>query len=169
MNEGKLPLRKAILGVLLLASVMAALWLSAQDETEVETTRPSRARGSQRRPVGTDDQPRLQLQFLQRASQTVEKNEDAFAPHSWVPVVAPMPPAPPAAPTAPALPFTYHGQLVEGSVVTAFLMKGDQTFIVKRGDTVLDSYRVDDVQPNALVLTYLPLEQQQVMPIGEMN
>lgn len=158
-----------MLGSLLLASVAAALWQASQEEEEPQVPRSSRARRTQLTAKGAGEPPQLQLQLLQRPSQTVAAQDDAFAPHSWLPSVVPVahPPAP--APTAPVLPFTYHGQLADGPVITVFLMRGEQTYIVKRGDTLLDIYRVDDVQPNALVLTYLPLNHQQVMPIGETN
>ncbi len=169
MNVRSMPWRKIILGSVLLVSVGAALWLASQEDDEPEVPRPSRTRRAQVATKAVSAPPQLQLQSLQRPRQAVGSHDDAFAPHSWVPLVAPAAPPPPPAPAAPILPFTYHGQLADGPVITVFLMRGEQTYVVKRGDTLLDTYRVDDVQPSALVLTYLPLNQQQVLPTGEMN
>jgi hypothetical protein len=84
-----------------------------------------------------------------------------------VPVVAaPVAVAPPA-PVAPPLPYSFVGKLeAKNSKPRAFLSKGDALVIVSPGD-VLDNntYRVDAFEQTGVVLTYLPLNQRQVIPI----
>jgi hypothetical protein len=48
-----------------------------------------------------------------------------------------------------------------------FLSRGDETLIVREGQTIESSYRIDAVKPPNLTLTYLPLGEQQQLRIGE--
>ena len=95
---------------------------------------------------------------------------DAFEPRSWEPPPPPpqkAPPPPP--PQAPPLPYTYVGKIMEGSQVTVFLTKQDRNYVVKKGETVDGTYRVDDISSGTMVFTYLPLDQQQILAIGAAN
>lgn len=167
MKLDSAALRKTVLAILLLVSVAVALWLALQDEEERAPAAP--AQKSERQVKSEGAPQRVQIQSLKRGSQGVESSDDVFAAHSWFVPAAPVAAPPPPAPTAPVLPFTYGGQLVDGKTVTVFLIHGEENLMAKRGDTLLGTYYVEDVQPKALVLTYLPLKQLQVMPIGEMN
>jgi hypothetical protein len=111
-----------------------------------------------------------------------EVNTDAsgnpFRSNSWAPapppsrvvvpvVAAPVVAAPPPAPTAPPLPYNFVGKLeAKNAKPRAFLSKGDALVIVSPGD-VLDNntYRVESLDQTGVVLTYLPLNQRQVIPI----
>lgn len=90
-----------------------------------------------------------------------------FYSQSWMPPPPPPPkPAPPPPPMAPPLPFTYIGKKFDGANWEVYLMRGDQTFIV-RDDVVLEStYHIDSIKPPLLTLTYLPLQQVQTLTIG---
>jgi hypothetical protein len=84
-----------------------------------------------------------------------------------VPVVAPVVAVAPPAPTAPPLPYAFVGKLeAKNAKPRAFLSKGDALVIVSPGD-ILDNntYRVDSLDQTGVVLTYLPLNQRQVIPI----
>jgi len=96
----------------------------------------------------------------------------AFGPVSWLPparpapvVAAAPPPPPPPAPTAPKLPFAYVGMVERGALPPqAYLAKGDALLIVAAGEVIdNNTYRVDSLQPSAVVLTYLPLGTQQTL------
>lgn len=90
-----------------------------------------------------------------------------FTSQSWTPPPPPPPkPAPPPPPAAPPLPFTYLGKKVEGGVWEVYLARGDQTFIAREQTVIEGSYRVDSIKPPALSLTYLPLNQVQMLTIG---
>ncbi|MGU7780110.1 hypothetical protein [Burkholderia sp. PU8-34] len=105
-----------------------------------------------------------------RAPVAVEAANDPFTASSWLPpppVVAPtLPETRPAPPTAPPVPFTYLGELdAKAEKPQVFLSNGDQLLIVSPGDVIDGQYRVDSVSESNVVLTYLPLNQVQVVSI----
>ncbi|KWN70381.1 hypothetical protein WM24_06225 [Burkholderia ubonensis] len=112
--------------------------------------------------------PREKLAAL-RAPVSVESANDPFTASSWLPpppVEAPLPAARPAPPTAPPVPFTYVGELdAKADKPQVFLSNGDQLLIVSPGDVIDGQYRVDAVSASNVVLTYLPLNQTQVVSI----
>lgn len=75
-------------------------------------------------------------------------------------------PTPPA-PSAPALPFSYLGRKLEAGEWEVFLVQGEQTLLVRQGSLIDGLYRVDTITPPELSLTYLPLGERQILPIGE--
>ena len=97
---------------------------------------------------------------------------EAFGPVSWLPparpapvVAAAPPPPPPPAPTAPKLPFSFIGMVERGTAAPqAYLAKGDALLIVSAGEVIdNNTYRVESLTPNAVVLTYLPLGIPQTL------
>ncbi len=100
---------------------------------------------------------------------TVAPQADPFGLRSWLPPPPPPPPrvaevapAPPPAPTAPALPFSFIGQIENsGGLPKAFLTHSESLHIVAAGDLVEKVYRVESITPTKVVLTYLPLMQEQ--------
>lgn len=92
---------------------------------------------------------------------------DVFAAHSWQP---PPPPAPkvvePPKPVAPPLPFMFMGRMIEDDKPIIFLRRGDEPIVVRERDVIEKNYRVDGIGPSSMVLTYLPLGQQQVLSFG---
>ncbi|KVA08646.1 hypothetical protein [Burkholderia ubonensis] len=112
--------------------------------------------------------PREQLAAL-RAPVSVASANDPFTASSWQPpppVEAPPPTARPAPPTAPPVPFSYVGELdAKADKPQVFLSNGDQLLIVSPGDVIDGQYRVDSVSASNVVLTYLPLNQTQVVSI----
>lgn len=107
--------------------------------------------------------------------------EDAFGMKSWAPPPPPPPPPPkavavpkgppppPPKPTAPPLPFKYLGRIEENGVATLFLGAGDRTYVVRPGESLDGSYRLDSFQGNVLTFTYLPLNFQQALPVPQPN
>lgn len=99
-----------------------------------------------------------------------EEFVNVFASHSWYVPPPPRPAPPPAAaprPTAPPLPFTFLGSYVEaGAAQVYYLVKGDRVYDVKIGDVVDNTYRIEAVEGESLVLTFLPLNQRQTLGIG---
>ena len=82
-----------------------------------------------------------------------------------IPVVA-APPPPPPAPVAPELPFTYLGRMVENDNTVLFLSKQDQSYSVKIAGIVDKNYRVESINDDQVVFTYLPLNIQQTLSFG---
>jgi hypothetical protein len=48
-----------------------------------------------------------------------------------------------------------------------FLEANGQTVIAQLGDTLLNQYRVDAIGASELQFTYLPLQQRQLLAIGQ--
>lgn len=100
---------------------------------------------------------------------------ELFASLSWLPPPPPPPPPapaplapPPAAPVTPPLPFTFVGMLERGAALPeAFLAKGDALLVVTVGD-MLDNntYRVDVLNANEVVMTYLPMNIKQTLSVS---
>ena len=92
---------------------------------------------------------------------------DLFSTRNWNPPPPAPAPVAEAAPVAPALPFAFLGKKLEGGIWEVYLSRGEQTFIVREGQTLEGVYRVDKIAPPSLALTYLPLGQPQTLPIGD--
>ncbi|KVD10678.1 hypothetical protein WI81_25785 [Burkholderia ubonensis] len=137
----------------------------AQAASAASAAAASSARVDAPTPAAT---PREKLAAL-RAPVSVESANDPFTASSWLPpppVEAPLPTARPAPPTAPPVPFTYVGELdAKADKPQVFLSNGDQLLIVSPGDVIDGQYRVDAVSASNVVLTYLPLNQTQVVSI----
>jgi hypothetical protein len=94
---------------------------------------------------------------------------NAFDQHSWY---VPPPPAPvvhraPPKPVAPPLPFSYMGRFVEdGGKPVFYLVRGDNVYDVRVGDTLDNTYTVDAMENDQLVFTYKPLNERQALAIG---
>ena len=78
----------------------------------------------------------------------------------------PTPPPPPPAPVAPALPFAFMGRMVESDRTTLFLTRQNESYSVKLNDVLLHEYRVDKIDGDQVIFTYLPLNIQQTLYIG---
>lgn len=90
-----------------------------------------------------------------------------FGTQDWNPPPAePPPPPPPPPPSAPPLPFTYLGKAVSDGAVEVYLARSGTTYIVRDNMVIDGIYRVDEISPPTLKLTYLPLNQVQQINIG---
>jgi hypothetical protein len=101
--------------------------------------------------------------FGRRSFKPAPPKPAAAAPAATVAAVAPPPPPPP---QAPPLPFVYMGRLSEDANTTIFLTSGERNLVVKPGDVIDNNYKLESVSDTAAVLTYLPLNQRQTLPIG---
>jgi hypothetical protein len=111
--------------------------------------------------------PREQL-FPQRAANAALAAKDPFSARNWSPPPAPPPAvAEPSAPVAPPLPYAFIGKKQEAGSWEVFLMRGEQTFVVRASDVLEGQYRIELIQPPTMTLTYLPLGQVQTLPIGD--
>ena len=73
---------------------------------------------------------------------------------------------PPPPPQAPPLPFTYLGKMIDGEQTTVFLTRQDRNYVVRLGDTLDGSYRVEKIEEDRVALTYLPLGTEQTLPFA---
>ncbi|MBO2923187.1 hypothetical protein J5H75_15885 [Pseudomonas asiatica] len=75
-------------------------------------------------------------------------------------------PAVVAAPTAPALPFQFIGRIGDRDDLQIFLQSGEKLYVVRQGDVIEDTYRLERVSASELHLVYLPLHQSQTLSVG---
>jgi hypothetical protein len=113
--------------------------------------------------------PRLKLVAL-RTAVSPDGAGNPFQVLSWLPP-APPPPhpqtaaaPPPPPPSAPPLPFAFVGVL-DGAAdkPRVFLSRDDRLLIVSPGDVIDEQYRVEAIAATDVVLTYLPLDQKQIL------
>jgi len=93
--------------------------------------------------------------------------DDAFPVRDWRPPRSPaVRPGPPPKAVAPRLPFTVLGKMLEDGAWQVFLGRDERILVVKTLDTIDNAYRVDEIRPPVMTLTYLPLQQRQLVAIG---
>jgi hypothetical protein len=165
--------RRWLLTTALVGALAAAGWVASQDQVDsrpeprspAARVAPRDTSAASRVPVEvTSDLP---LDMLKRAPPDVEIS-NIFTSRDWQPpppkVAAKPPPPPP--PSAPPMPFTVFGQMVEDGRITVFLNGNERSHAVKVGDVINKAYRVDMIKDGVVVLTYLPLNQQQTLRTG---
>jgi hypothetical protein len=168
-------LRRWTLGAALAATVAAAGWVGGNQEAGRVTVLDTVEKAQSERPEAPErradvagrgaDGTVVDLDKLMQRDVT-RKFGEMFPARSWQP-----PPPPPSArkpepPRAPPLPFRFFGRMVENGTTVVFLDRQDEIFAVKAGDTVAGAYRVEEINGAEVVLTYLPLQQRQTLPIG---
>lgn len=145
----------------------------------VHAEAPAAPRASSRPAVGPSSQAAESLETLVSRDQLLAgepeapagapagAKRDLFSTRNWNPPPPPPPPAVVPAPMAPPLPFAFLGKKLEGQSWEVYLSRGEQTFIVREGQTFDGAYRIDKIAPPVLTLTYVPLNQAQTLTIGD--
>ena len=82
-----------------------------------------------------------------------------LAKSSWF-----IPPPPP--PSAPPLPFIYLGKYLEGDSQVLILNQGGRVLTVAPGEVLDKNYRIERIEANNVVFTYLPLGTSQTLSTG---
>lgn len=120
--------------------------------------------------------PDLQLDRLDARQMALSESVDPwprsvqltpFDSVNWQPPAlksAPLAPTP--KPVAPPFSYAYMGGMTEDGVRTAFFTRGDRMIVLKVGDTVDATYRVDQMTDKTMKLTYLPLEETLELALG---
>jgi len=162
------PLQRwSFLGAALALTLVAVRWAVSDDDTQVKAPRPPGA-AAQKAP---ETLPNVALDRLNRLAHAAPA-ADPFAPRSWQATVqdearrAARAPTPPPRPQAPPLPFTYFGRATEGGRTTVFLSRGENSYVARAGSTLEGAYRVDRIDDQVIVFTYLPLGTRQELPLG---
>jgi hypothetical protein len=70
---------------------------------------------------------------------------------------------------APPFPYVVSGSIVDANGIMVVFTNQQQNFIVRTGEMLEQSYRVDSVDPQFVTLTYLPLGLTQRVPMGAAN
>ena len=99
---------------------------------------------------------------------------DLFAARSWKP--APVPgsvveqpvvvTSEVQVPTAPPLPFQFVGRLDDRSDLQVFLQSGEKIYVVRKGDVIDETWRIERISDEELSLVYLPLHLAQTLSVG---
>ncbi len=161
--------RRRMLGTGLLLTLAATGWVASQDEPQkpagAERNSRTAMRSERRAPQAQSEAAaELHLEQLKRPEFS-DNSGQLFPSQTWQPPPAAASSQPPEAPRAPPLQFSYFGRMVEGGKTVVFLSQGNRDYAVKQGETILGTYRIDEIGKDALVMTYLPLEQQQTLMI----
>ena len=161
--------RWLILGGLLTATLVAMVWVDDQSSPTAGTAVETSDRKTAAKKVKAKSL-RLSLENMQRSQgEATDQVEDLFKAKSWYVPPPPPKPGPPPTPTPPPLPFRYMGKLLEEGKLTVFITNQERNYAVKAGDTIEGSYRVDRIDPQQVLFTYLPLNMQQTLVIGGVN
>jgi len=173
-------LRTALLVGALGLTLAAVRWADRlTDMTEAnagQVSEPSQRAADPKPRSNAEPAPALDLGKLRRKV-PLEPDSETFGPRSFRPAppkaakgaptagAAAASPSPPP-PQAPPLPFAYVGRLVEDRDTTVFLAQGERNLVVKPGEVIDNTYKLEEVGERTLVLTYLPLSQRQTLPTG---
>lgn len=167
--------RRIVLAASLILTLAAAGWIGDEENhapvvvaASSHAAKPEHKEAWQHGSNAAISETELRLELLNRRPMKIRRDE-MFAGKSWYVPPPPPPPAPPPPPTPPSLPFTYLGKLLEDGQLTVFLSKMDRNYIVKPGDVIEGTYRVEEISGGMMVLTYLPLDMKQTLYIGDAN
>ncbi|GAO36450.1 hypothetical protein SCT_1857 [Sulfuricella sp. T08] len=161
--------RWSLLLGLLAVSVASAFWApdeSVEAEQTVPVKKSAQERGREKRT--SIDAPELQLDTLKRTN-SPEEATDIFPGKSWHVPPPPPKPVPPPPPAPPPIPFVYLGKMIEDGKPTVFMSRQERNLVVREGDVIEGTYRVESILPPVMTLTYLPLNMKQTFPIGAFN
>lgn len=163
--------RWLILAMLLLGTVTAAVFVDDDPVASEPAERPLRRKMPANIEATVDtvslaqQKPDPDTALVAEAESSEQEGEtiDPFRSKSWY--IAPPPPPPPK-PKAPPLPFRYLGQLVEDGQTLVFIDHQGRNLTIKVGDHIDGRYAVETIDNGKVVFVYLPLKQQQTLPIG---
>lgn len=159
--------RQLALGGALVATLAATAWVATQPDDEA-ATEPSVAALPTRRPAASSPEAPKPSAARQPWAEATPAQLAAWQP----PPPPPPPPAPPPAvaappppPMAPPMPYQMIGRVVEGdgakAVEVALLAGPNKAISVKRGDVIDGQWRVEQVSPSGVSLTWLPAKLPQ--------
>ena len=102
---------------------------------------------------------------------TIEEKKQEAKPVVAVVIPKPLVILPPVVtpPAAPPIPFKYIGKYYDQGGLVIFLNFNGKNLIVKSGDIIQQTYRIEEVKPPILTMTYLPMDIKQIINIGDLN
>lgn len=137
----------------------------------VAVDRVRSAAGSEQASPGRGSLPALLVRATPQPN--AERAHDLFAPKSWAPPPAPAAPISPSAASAvnapPPLPFLYIGRHRAEGVDQVFLAEGEALHVVQQNSVIRGVYRVEQIAPTSVQLTYLPMNLTQRIPTGSID
>lgn len=152
--------------LLVVGAVGTALWIDGRERAQ---PRAPAARVKQNanqavlRETGAPALPQLQLDRLTQRTSRSNAAGDPFESRGWtVPRQRPREVAPePVVEQAPPLPFRYLGKWTERNRVAVVLGREGRNYIAAVDEVLDGTYRIDAIENNRVVLTYLPLGEKQ--------
>ncbi|KAA0959335.1 hypothetical protein [Pseudomonas sp. ANT_H12B] len=69
-------------------------------------------------------------------------------------------------PTAPPMPFQFIGKIDDRSDLQVFLQNGEKIYVVRKGDVIDETWRIEGISDVELSLVYLPLHLSQTLSVG---
>jgi hypothetical protein len=148
----------------------AAISLPTRPQPTVAATTPSPIAAKGSAPTMDDAWlplvPRHQLVPSDSAGASTAR-PDPFSARSWKPPPPPAPAAAPQAAVAPPQPYAYLGKQWDGDSWLVFLARGEQNYLVKQGQVLEGTWRVEQLAPPTLGLLHVPTGQVQSVAIGE--
>ena len=78
-------------------------------------------------------------------------------------------PAAPVTPVAPVIPFKYIGKILGDDEYSVFVALNGKNYVVKEGDVVQQTYKIEKITPPVMTVTYIPMNVLQTMQIGASN
>jgi hypothetical protein len=99
---------------------------------------------------------------------------DLFAARSWkaAPTLASVTEQPVIvtpvvqAPSVPPMPFQFIGRLNDRSDLQVFLQNGEKIYVVRKGDVIDETWRIEGISDVELSFIYLPLHLSQTLSVG---
>lgn len=169
MSLGKKQ-RWALLLVALGLTLLAAAWVGREKAEVVEPVQAERPAAARQASVPADQGAGvrgigLKMSSLLRTPRD-QAASDLFAARSWYVPPPPPKPLPPPPPSAPPLPFSFMGKMMDEGKLTVYLSAQERNYVVRTGDTIDGTYKVEEVGARMLTLTYLPLNIKQTLMIG---
>jgi len=162
-------MKKAAIGTAVViagASAAAIFVLEPSPQTAVVQTQstPTIENGVSRLPSGLPERKSLS-----------GDRTDVFAAARWAqPPVSPKPKpqaqeSASAGVSAPPVPYRFVGTVKHGKETVYALAKGDSVFPINTGDTLEGTYRVEEITPQMVTLTYLPLEERTMLVLATLT
>ena len=69
-------------------------------------------------------------------------------------------------PTAPPMPFQFIGRMDDRTDLQVFLQNGEKIYVVRKGDVIDETWKIEGISDLELSLVYLPLHLSQTLSVG---
>ena len=66
---------------------------------------------------------------------------------------------------APPFPYVIAGSIIDANGPMVVFTDQQQNFVVRPGEVLERTYRLESIEPNAVMLTYIPLGLRQRVPM----
>ncbi|MFJ9991746.1 hypothetical protein ACIQSO_13490 [Pseudomonas putida] len=169
MNTQRVVMWVGFLGVSALLAWAPGHWFGGEEGVALSREKPAPTEATAHdTPAAGAGLPRDKAGIARATSDLFPAQRWAAAPTLASVTEQPIAPAPvaPAAPSAPALPFQFVGRLGDRDDLQIFLQNGEKLYVVRQGDVIDETYRLDRVSASELSLVYLPLHQSQTLSVG---